>query len=177
MVFLQNKPGVSQMAVKRALILDAMTTRIEPFAAALVALVVVACSSTTTPPSKQQLAEVEKRRAQATDDYLKGLANAVKAEKRNDTWAAQKESELRSSYARAEGAPPDGLKSVECRSSKCDLQLQVNAEGASQAAIEHQMAINEWISGSQPCGYTLTTTGPGMEQTPGTIRIFLDCNK
>jgi hypothetical protein len=153
-----------------------MTTRIEPFAVALVALAVLACcTSTTAPPSKQQLAEIEKRRAQATDDYLKGLAKTVEAEKRNDTWAAQKESELRSSYARTKGAPPGGLKSVECRSSKCDLKLQVSGEPASKAAIEQKIAINEWISESQPCGYTLTTTGPGVGQTPGAIRIFLDC--
>ena len=125
--------------------------------------------------AEQQIAAIEKTRVQEAD-YLKGLATTVKGEKRNDAWAAQKESELWTSYAAEKGIPRGALKSVECRSSKCDLQLQVSAEQSPKAAVEQQIAINQWIAWSQPCGYTMTT-GSGLEQPPGAIRIFLDCSK
>jgi hypothetical protein len=102
---------------------------IKPAAAAFVASCAVACTSmgaqkqptlTSTQLAEQHVAAVGKRRAQEAD-YLNGLATAVKQEKRNEAWAAQKESELRASYAAEKGIPPGALKSVECRSSKCEL--------------------------------------------------------
>ena len=152
-----------------------MKMHFKPLAAVLIALGGAACSNTSAQLPEQQTAAIKKTRVQEAD-YLKGLATAVKEEKRNDAWAAQKESELRSSYAAEKGIPPGALKSVECGSSKCDLQFQLSAEQSPKAAIEQQIAINQWIAGSQPCGYTMTI-GPGAEQAVGAIHIFLNCSK
>jgi hypothetical protein len=81
-----------------------------------------------------------------------------------------------SSYAAEKGVPPGALKSVECRSSKCDVQLQLSSEQSPKAAVEQQIAINQWIGASQPCGYTMTTA-PGSEQAPRAVRIFLFCSR
>jgi hypothetical protein len=140
----------------------------------LVASGAVACSPTGAQLLEQQIAASKTAKAQDVD-YLKGLAAGVKEEKRNDVWAAQKESELRSSYAAAKSVPPGALKSIECRSSKCDLQFQLSAEQSPKAAAEQQIAVSEWVASSQPCGYTIT--GPGAAQAPGAIRIFLNCSK
>ena len=105
---------------------------------------------------------------------MDGLATAVKEEKRDDVWASQMETELWTSYAAETNLPRGALKSVECRSSKCDLQLQLYPEHSPQATIERQMAINHWIAANQSCGYTITSA-PGSAQAPGAMRIFLDC--
>lgn len=152
-----------------------MKTHINLVAAVLVTLGAVACSNTSAQLPEQQIAAIKKTSVQEAD-YLKGLASAVKEEKRNDVWAAQKESELRSSYAADQRVPSGALKSVECRSSKCDVQLQLSTEQAPKPAVEQQIAINQWIGASQPCGYTMTTN-PGSEQVPGAVRIFLFCSR
>lgn len=148
---------------------------IKPLAVVLVASGVAACYSPKAELPEQQIAAIKERRAQEAD-YLEGLAVSVKEEKRNDVWAAQKESELRSSYAAEKGVPPGALKSVNCGSSKCDLQFQLSPEQSPRATLEQQIAINQWIAGSQPCGYTMTT-GPGTERTTGAFHVFLNCSK
>jgi hypothetical protein len=152
-----------------------MKTPFKPLAAVLVALGTVACSNTSAQLPEQHIAAIKNTRVQEAD-YLKGLATAVKEEKRNDVWAVQKETELRSSYAVEKGVPPGALKSIDCRSSKCDLQFQLRAEQSPKAPFEQHIAINEWIAASQPCGYTMTPP-PGAAQAPGELRIFLNCSK
>jgi hypothetical protein len=134
-----------------------------------------ACTNTSTQLLEQQIAHIKKTRVQEVD-YLKGLATAVKEEKRNEAWAAQKESEVRKSYDADKSVPRGALKSVECRTSKCDLQLQPSGEQSLKGTIEQQIAINQWIGASQPCGYTMTTD-PGSGQVPGAVRIFLHCSR
>ena len=136
----------------------------------LVALAGVACANTSGRLPEQQISAIKKASAQQAD-YLSSLALAFEGEKRNDAWAAPKESELRSSYTAEKGILPGALKSVECRSSKCDVQLQLNADQSPKVLLEQQTAINQWIAMNQPCGYTMTTW-PGSQQAPGAIRIF-----
>jgi hypothetical protein len=116
--------------------------------------------------------EFKKARAEEAE-YAKKLAAAVQIETRNDAWASQKEQDLRRSFS-SKGKPQGALKSVECRSTKCDLQLEVATRDAPDAPAGPFAAINQWIAASQPCGYTIVA-GDTMAQGPGVIRIFLVC--
>ena len=160
---------------------------IRPVSAILLVLGVAACadSSTTTSPtstptptaSRAELAEqhvASIRNASAREaGHLNALAAAVAAEPRNDTWATQKEAELRRTSAAEQRFPRGALKSVNCRSSKCDLQL----EGPPAGRVDEQWAaVNYWIAASQPCGYTMAPA-PGSTQAARAVRIFLDCGK
>jgi len=122
---------------------------------------------------EQQMALLQKARTQKLE-YLKGLEKAIREEKRNEAWAAQKESELRKSFLAEKGLQKIALKSVECRSSKCDLQFQVSHE--EKETVEQRAAINQWIAANQPCDYTMTTW-PNPEQESGEIRVFLNCSE
>jgi hypothetical protein len=123
--------------------------------------------------AEQQIESLKKAGNQKLE-YLRGLEEAIREEKRNEAWAAQKESELRRSFSAEKGIPNGTLKSVECRSSNCDLQFQVSAE--EKQTVEQRAAINNWIATSQPCGYTMTTW-PNPEQPSGEIRIFINCSE
>jgi hypothetical protein len=121
---------------------------------------------------EQHVTSINDARRQSTD-YLNRLAGAVQAEKRDDGWAAQKETALRTSFD-AEGSLPRGaLKSVECRSSKCRLELYLSAESSPRAVVEQQAAITHWIAVNQPCAYTMTN--PAAASQP--MLIFLDCKR
>jgi hypothetical protein len=87
--------------------------------------------------------------------------------------ASQKEQELKSSYA-SSGNPRGVLKSVECRSTKCDLQLEVPTRDMPESPAGPIAAVNEWIAASQPCGYTIVA-GEVLARGPETIRIVIDC--
>lgn len=150
-----------------------------------VALGAVAYIVSPTPTSAQSVAATRVQRAEQEldsirkaklhmSDYLNELAKAVKEEKRNDTWATKKESGLRTTYAAERSLPSGALKSVECRSTRCALQLQVGAEQSPERMVEQQAAVSRWISMTQPCGYTVTDAiaTPGSR---GVIRVFLDC--
>jgi hypothetical protein len=123
--------------------------------------------------AEQQIALLQKARTQELE-YVKGLEKTIREEKRNEGWAAQKETELRRSFSAEKGLQSGVLKSVECRSSKCDLQFQVSLEG--KDSVEQQAAINHWIAATQPCGYTMTPW-PNPEKPSGEIRVFLNCGE
>src|SRR5438105_4715030 len=111
----------------------------------------LSAQTSAQPDAEQRIGTMEKRRIQQTE-YVNAVAAAFQSEKRSDSWAAQKESEISISYEAAKDAPHGALKSVECRSSKCELQLQVSEESA-DAAVKQHVAIEQWIAGSQSCGY------------------------
>jgi hypothetical protein len=131
-----------------------------------------------TPPAQsgsspeERLASIDDARRQSTD-YLKGLAVAVQAEKRDDGWAVQEEVALRTSFAVERNLPHAALKSIECRSSKCSLELYLGREGSPRTAVEQQAAITHWIAVSQPCAYTMTNPATASQ----TMLIFLDCRR
>jgi hypothetical protein len=130
-------------------------------------------ASTNAPRAEQQIALLHKARTQELE-YLKGLEKTIRDEERNEAWAAKKESELRRSLSAEKGLRNDVLKSVECRSSKCDLQFQVSLEG--KDSVEQRAAIDHWIAATQPCGYTMTPW-PNPEQPSAEIRAFLNCGE
>jgi hypothetical protein len=168
---------------------------LKPVCAILLAWNVAACTSPSTEPSsmptpaaaptptassrteaaERHVASIRNARAQETG-HVNALAAAVSAEPRNDAWAAQKEAELRRSSAAEQRLPRGALKSVNCRSSKCDLQLEVSGAPAAGRTDEQWAAINYWIAASQPCGYTMAPA-PGSTQAARAVRIFLDCGK
>jgi hypothetical protein len=129
--------------------------------------------TTNAQRAEQQIALLQKARTQELE-YLKGLEKTIREQKRNEAWAAQKESELRRSFSSEKGLQNGVLKSVECRSSKCDLQFQVSPE--EKDTVEQRAAINHWIAATQPCGYTMTPW-PNPEQASGEIRVFLNCGE
>jgi hypothetical protein len=121
---------------------------------------------------EQHVTSINDARRQSAE-HLNGLAGAVQAEKRDDGWAAQKEIALRTSFD-SEGSLPRGvLKSVECRSSKCRLELYLSAESSPRAIVEQQAAITHWIAVNQPCAYTMTNPAAASQE----MLIFLDCKR
>lgn len=132
-------------------------------------------AATRVQRAEQELDSIRKAKLHVSD-YLNKLATAVKEETRNDSWATKKESGLRTTYAAERSLPKGALKSVECRSTRCALQLQLGAEQSPETMIEQQAAVSRWISMTQPCGYTMTNAiaSPGAR---GVIRVFLDCRK
>ena len=131
-------------------------------------------SPTSTSAQRAELQKTSLQNARTQElEYLKGQEKAVKEEKRNEAWAAQKESALRKSFSTEKGLQNDILKSVECRSSKCDLQFQLSSE--EKETVEQRAAIDHWIAANQPCGYTMTT-GLNPQQASKEIRIFLNCS-
>jgi hypothetical protein len=154
---------------------------IRPAAVLLLVGSVAACESApTSTASRAELAEQHAasiRNAGAREtDYLNSLAAAVAREARNEGWATQKETELRRTSDADQSFPRGALKSVNCRASKCDLQLELGDVLSAGRADEQLAAINYWIAHSQPCGYTLAPAA-GSTPTPRTVRVFLDCGK
>jgi hypothetical protein len=137
----------------------------------------ISCTSSPTPATvqspEQHVRLLQNAHTQELE-YLKNLEKTIREEKRNETWATQKESELRSSFSAEKSLQNGALKSVECRSSKCDLQFQLSLE--ERQTVEQRAAINQWIATSQPCGYTMTPW-PNPEQESAEIRAFLNCSK
>ena len=119
---------------------------------------------------EQHLAAINDARRQSTD-YVNGLAAALQLENRDNGWATQTESALRGSFAAEGSLPHDALRSVECRSTKCNLEVNLGAGRSPAALVEQQVAITHWISVTQPCTYTMTN--PAAQ----TIRIFLNCKR
>ena len=130
---------------------------------------------TPTPPPASQKAQTPEeqrdaiRKARSEEaEFAKSLVAAVQAETRNDAWASQKEQELKTSFASSSG-PRGVLKSVECRSSKCDLQFEVSTRATADSPAGPVAVFNQWIAASQSCGYTILA--PEAEA----IRIVMDC--
>ena len=142
--------------------------------AVILAALCTAASATSLAQSalspEQHLASINDALRQSTD-YVNGLAAAMQSEKRDNGWATQTESALRGSFAAEGSLPHDALRSVECRSSKCNLEVYLGAGRSPAALVEQQVAITHWMSVSQPCAYTMTN--PAVQ----TMRILLDCRR
>ncbi len=126
----------------------------------------------TAQTPEQRLAAIKTARAEEAE-YAKRLAAVVQAEARNDAWASQKEQDLKRSYASL-AKPGQALKSVECRTTKCDVQFEVATKELPDTSAGPIAAVNEWIAASQPCAYTLVA-GEVLAQPAAVVRIFLDC--
>jgi hypothetical protein len=120
----------------------------------------------------EQMAEFNRRQLlQAA--YIRDLSSAVSQEARHEVRASHMEMKIRK--AAADHHLAGTLKTVICKTSKCEVQLEVSPPQSPQAAIEHQRAFDHWIM-IQPCSYTqigapLTGNGPEV------IRIFLNCRE
>jgi hypothetical protein len=124
-------------------------------------------------PVSRTACHFDQRRTAPIDRVFERIGGCREAEKRDDGWATQTETALRTSFD-AEGSLPRGaLKSVECRSSKCRLELYLSAESSPRAVVEQQAAITHWIAVNQPCAYTMTN--PAAASQP--MLIFLDCKR
>jgi hypothetical protein len=146
------------------------------FAAAflLVLATTFALPSKAADIAKAQEHAASVRRAQTLGaEFERGLTTELQKENRDDSWASRQESELRASYKSGSDLPQNGLSSIECRYSKCVIQLRVDAS-TPEDAIAQLNAINRWISTGQACGYTLIPVGnTGALQDE--VRIFLGC--
>jgi hypothetical protein len=148
----------------------------KPIPLCLIALASAAC--VTLPqagPSPEQAAAPLREVQAQTSTFGAGLAAAVRAQPRDEAWAAAKERELRQSYSTHASVPRDALKGIECRQSRCELQVAITSEPEAPAH-QQALAIDQWIAWSQPCGYSFVQE-PGTPQAPGTVRIFLDCGR
>lgn len=134
-----------------------------------------AISSTTLTARQladQHVAALEKTRDQQDVD-LKRLISAFQQEQRNEAWATQKESMLRTSFMAA-GLAPGSLKSVECHSSKCNLQIQSSTDPAE--ATRQLTAIGNWLVANVPCGFTVVSA-PSPVEAAGAASILLSCDQ
>jgi hypothetical protein len=111
----------------------------------------------------------------SSTEFVRGLTMALQKETRDDVWASGQEADLRATYNNAGTAlPRSGLKFIDCRYSRCAIQLQIDVGSTLNEAIAQQAAINRWISTSQPCSFTLMPIGhTGALQ--GEVQIFLNC--
>jgi hypothetical protein len=119
---------------------------------------------------EQRLASINDARRQSTA-YISGLAAALQSEQRDQEWATQTESALRGWFAAEGSLPHDALRSVECRRTKCNLEVNLGAGKSPAALVEQQAAVTHWISVSQPCAFTMT------DPTAQTVSIFLNCKR
>lgn len=127
-------------------------------------------------PPEQAAAALRERQAQAAS-FLAAQEASFREQPRDEAWATPQEQRLRQSFAQEVPVPQGALKAVECRSSRCLLQLVLPPESArAPQALPAAAAVEQWIAWSQPCGYTLTQE-PATQQAPGTVRIFLDCER
>jgi hypothetical protein len=106
--------------------------------------------------------------------FLKTLASGVQNELRNDAWAQNQEAALRASYSGDPRLPNGALRTVDCRSSKCELQLEMNPPRQPFTVADQYHAVNRWIAAHQPCAYTLAmpSVSAGI---PEKALIYLDC--
>ncbi len=145
--------------------------------AVLATLVLLSCAPVHTPTASpspdQHRAALESRRLEEAR-FLKTLANGVQNEPRNDAWAQDQEAALRASYSVDSRLPRGALRTIDCRSSKCELQLQMNPPRQPFTAADQYHAVNRWIAAHQPCAYTLAMP-PISAGTTETAHIYLDC--
>jgi hypothetical protein len=110
-----------------------------PSAVILAALCTVASATSLAQNAsspEEHLASINAALRQSSD-YENGLAAAMQSEKRDKGWATQTESALRGSFATEDGLPHDALRSVECRSSKCKLELSLGAGKSPAPSASH----------------------------------------
>jgi hypothetical protein len=127
-------------------------------------------------PMPEQQADSMRSAMSHETDFVNALAAAVQNEQRDYAWAQQTETGLRKSFASTRLAA-GGLKSVDCRSSKCDIQLQLGATKSLQAATDQQTAITRWISAGTPCSYTVVPRQDPLATSAAVMHIYLTCNK
>lgn len=107
------------------------------------------------------------------DEYLKSLAMGVRSEKRDDAWASQYEGNLRQSFKSHVGG--GGLKSIDCRATRCSVEVDMAAGQSSRPALDQRMKITQWISSSTTCGYTMVPGPDPTSAAASTMRIYLNC--
>jgi hypothetical protein len=107
-------------------------------------------------------------------ELSRALVTAFQQEKRDERWAPQKESKLRGSFVRS-GLAPGALKSVECRSSTCQLEIAPGADP--MEALKGQITIGNWLAANESCGYTTFSSTGESAQIPGSVRVYLHCAK
>ena len=127
------------------------------------------------PTPEQQAAQMKVTQSHA-GEFVNGLATAVQNEQRDNAWAQQTEAGLRRSFASARLAS-DGLKAIDCRSSKCAIQVQLPAVKSAQTALEQQTAVVRWISAGTPCGYTMVSAQDPLSMNGSALRIYLACSR
>jgi hypothetical protein len=116
-----------------------------------------------------------KKAQSARSDYIAGVTDAVRNEKVDTNWAMQKENEIRNSYA-AQNLPSGSLKTVECHSSKCVLELELPTSDDPKDIIEGDLAVDRWMASAQKCGYTIAK-GIDEQKGPSSVRIIVNCGK
>ena len=108
------------------------------------------------------------------NEYVEGLSSSIRNEKREESWASQQESSLRRSFSSQVGG---GLKTIDCRTTRCGIEIDLVASESPQAALDRQIKIMNWISVNTDCGFTLV---PGQQLTSmaaSKVRIYLDCQR
>jgi len=127
------------------------------------------------PPPEQRVASMKVAKSHEAE-FVSALAASVQNEQRDYAWAKQTEAGLRKSFASARLAA-GRLGSVDCRSSRCDIQLQLPATRSIQAATDRQTAIARWISASAPCDYTVAPGQDPLTPSASVMHIYLTCSR
>ncbi len=112
----------------------------------------------TTPPEspEQVVARLEAQRVDPTA-YLASTVVEVKSESRDFTWASSQEAAIAHSFAQSTLHGNASLTEVDCRSTRCLVQVVFDAKMDYAALAANRDAASNWIAWSQPCSYTAAT--------------------
>ena len=116
---------------------------------------------------------IDQLRAQQQEpSYIERSRAALREESRNETWAARKEGELRQSYAEDSTVPTDAVKAIECRRTRCAVDLQLPLDTPPPSVVSQTLAIEQWIAWKQPCEYAIA-----HDLNARTVVVLLNCGQ
>jgi hypothetical protein len=127
-------------------------------------------------PSPEQRVALMKAAKSHEAEFVNALAASVQTEQRDYAWSKQTAAGLRGSFASARFAAAR-LASIDCRASKCAIQLQLQATRSIKVATDRQTAIARWISASAPCDYTVVPGQDPLAPSASVMHIYLICNR
>jgi hypothetical protein len=129
--------------------------------------------ASATSPADPQKIDHEKAEQRAAE-FLERLSTGFQHEQRDDSWATREESRLRAVFV-GKGVEPGDLKSVECRSSQCLLQIASSMNPLD--GIKKQLAVRNWLGANVPCAYTMVAPVESAGTMPAPVRVYVNCSK
>jgi hypothetical protein len=154
----------------------------------LIVLSLSACERSPAPETQKPTPErvptsdeaIAKRKAdvaeseRASKAYLAKLADAVKAEATNETWAAQKTKDVRASFAKA-GMSAESLRSLECKSTLCSAEIVLPAKPMSGPYTAPDLVL-QWLTQTEPCAFaTAPAERDGKDGQEVLIQVYINC--
>jgi hypothetical protein len=144
--------------------------------AGLAAFSVMGIASATSPndPQKTDRKIDQGQAEQRAAEFLERLFTGFQHEQRDNSWATREESRLRAAFM-GPGLAPGDLKSVECRSTQC--QLEISSSINPLDGVKKQLAVRNWLGTNVPCAYTMVAPVDNVGTRPSPVRVYVNCGK